>query len=67
MLKSLSVCKVYFQCAIVIKRVVTKHGLPSIQLSRPINFTIEFVKNKYLGTIWSTEKNPVARTYPAIK
>ena len=30
MLKSLNVCKVYLQCGIVIQRVVTKHGLPSV-------------------------------------
>ena len=34
MLKSLNVCKVYLQCGIVIQRVDTKHGLPSVQLSR---------------------------------
>ena len=60
MLKSLNVCKVYLQCGIVIQRVVTKHGLPSIQLSRMPNLKIEFAKNKYLGTIWSTEINPIA-------
>ena len=54
MLKSLNVCKVYLQCGIVIQRVVTKHGLPSVQLSRMIN-----LKNKCLGTIWSTEMNPI--------
>ena len=59
MLKSLNVCKVYLQCGIVIQRVVTKHGLPSVHLSRII-FKIEFVKNKCLGTIWSTEMNPAA-------
>ena len=32
-LKSLNVCKVYLQCGIVIQRVVTKHELPSVQLS----------------------------------
>ena len=55
MLKSLNVCKVYLQCGIVIQRVVTKQRLPSVQLSRMINLRIEFAKNKYLGTIWSTE------------
>ena len=30
MLKSLNVCKVYLQLGIVIQRVVTKHGLPSV-------------------------------------
>ena len=65
MLKSFNVCKVYLQCGVVIQRVVTKHGLPSIQLSRMLNFKIEFAKNKYLGTIWSNEMSPIARTYPA--
>ena len=60
MLKSLNVCKVYFQCGFVIQRVVTKHGLPSVQLSRMLNLKIEFAKNKYLGTIWSTKMNPMA-------
>ena len=60
MLKSLNVCKVYLQCGIVIQRVVTKHGLPSVQLSRMVNLKIEFAKNKCLGTIWSTEMNPIA-------
>ena len=60
MLKSLNVCKVYLQCGIVIQRVVTKHGLLSVHLSRMMNFKIEFVKNKCLGTVWSTEMNPVA-------
>ena len=59
MLKSLNVCKVYLQCGIVIKRVVTKHGLPSVQLSRMMNLKIDFAKNKCLGTIWSTEMNPI--------
>ena len=54
-LKSFNVCKVYLQCVIVIQRVVTKHGLPSVQLSRMMNLKIEFAKNKCLGTIWSTE------------
>ena len=30
MLKSLNVYKVYLQCGIVIQRVVTQHGLPSV-------------------------------------
>ena len=64
MSKSLNVCEVYLQCGIVIKRVVTKHGLHSIQLSRMMNLKILFAKNKCLGTIWSTEMNPIARTYP---
>ena len=60
MLKSLNVSKGYLQCGIVIQRVVTKHGLPSVQLSRMINLEIEFAKNKCLGTIWSTEMTPIA-------
>ena len=60
MLKSLNVCKVYLQCGIVIQRVVTKHGLPSVQLSQMMNFKIEFEKNKSLGTNWFTEMNPIA-------
>ena len=51
MLKSLNVCKVYLQYGIVTQRVVTKHGLPSVQLLRMINLKIEFAKNKCLGTI----------------
>ena len=42
MLKSLNVCKAYLQCGIVIQRIVTKHGLPSVQLSRMMNFKKEF-------------------------
>ena len=60
MLKSLNICKVYLQCGIVIQRVVTKHGLPSVQSSQMVNFKIQFAKNKCLGTIWSTEMNPIA-------
>ena len=60
MLKSLNVCKVYLQCGIVNQRVVTKHGLPSVQLSRMVNLKIEFAKTKCLGTIWSTEIYPIA-------
>ena len=59
MLKSLNVCKVYLQCGIVIQRVVTKHGLPSVKFSRLMNLKIEFAKNKCLGTIWSTKMNPI--------
>ena len=51
MLKSSNVFKVYLQCVIVIQRVVTKHGLPSVQLSRMMNIKIEFAKNKCLGTV----------------
>ena len=65
MLKSLNVFKVYLQCGIVIQMVVTKHGLPSVQLSRMMNLKIEFAKNKCLRTIWFTVMNPIARTYPA--
>ena len=60
MLKCLNVCKVYLQYGIVIQRVVTKHGLSRVQLSRMMNLKIEFAKNKCLGTIWSTEINPIA-------
>ena len=65
MLKSLNVCKVYLQCGIVIQRVVTKHVLPSVQLSQMMNLKIGFAKNKCLGTIWSTGMNQIAWTYPA--
>ena len=64
-MKYLNVCKVYLQCGIVIQRVVTKHGLPSVQLSRMMNLKIEFAKNKCLRTFWSTEVNLIAWTYPA--
>ena len=60
MMKSFNDCKVYLQCGIVIQRVVTKHGLPSVQLSRMMNLKIEFAKNKCLGIIWSTEMNSIA-------
>ena len=60
MLKSLNVCKDYLQCGIVIQRVVTKHGLRSVQISRMMNLKIEFAKNKSLGTFWSTEMNPIS-------
>ena len=59
MLKSLNVCKVYLQCGIVIVSVVTKHGLPSVQLSRMLELKIEFAKNKCLVTILSSEMNPI--------
>ena len=62
---SLNVYKVYLQCGIVKQRVVTKHGLPSVQLSRMMNLKIKFAKNKCLGTIWSTEMNQFASTYLA--
>ena len=60
MLKSLNVCKVYLQCGIVIKGVVTKVWLPSVQFLRMMHLKIEFAKNTCLGTIWSTEMNPIA-------
>ena len=61
MLKSLNVCKVYLQCGIIIQRVVTIHGLLSVQsISRMVNLKIEFAKNRCLGTIWSTEMIPIA-------
>ena len=60
MLKSFNNCEVCLQCGIVIQRVVTKHGLPSVQLSQMMNLKIKFAKNKCLGTIWSTEMNPIA-------
>ena len=44
MCKSLNVCKVYPQCGIVIQRVVTKHWLPSVQLSGMMNWKIELQK-----------------------
>ena len=37
-----------------------KTWLPSVQLSLMLNLKIEFAKNKRLGTIWSTEMNPIA-------
>ena len=54
------ICKVYLQCEIVIQRVVTIHGVSSVQISRMVNLKIEFGKNKCLGTIWSTEMIPIA-------
>ena len=62
MLKSLMFCKVYMylQCGIIIQMVVTIYGVPSVQLSRMVNLKIEFAKNKCLGTIWCTEKIPIA-------
>ena len=60
MLKSLNVCKDYLQCGIAIQRAVTKHGLPSVQLSRKMNLKIEFANNKCLGTIWFSEMNLIA-------
>ena len=48
-------CKVYLQYGVVIQRVVTIHGLPSVHLSRMVNLKIEFAKNKCLGTFWSAE------------
>ena len=37
MLTSLMFCKVYLQCGIIIQRVVTIHGLPSVQFSCMMN------------------------------
>ena len=53
-------CKVYLQCGVIIQTVVTIHGLPSVQLSGMMNLKIEFAKNKFLGSIWSTEMIPIA-------
>ena len=58
-------CKVYLQYGIAIQRVVTRKGLPSVQKSRMMILKIEIAKNKCLGSIWSTEKVPVAWTYLA--
>ena len=44
-------CKVYIQCAIIVQRVITIHGLPSVQLSSMMNLKIELAKYKRLGTI----------------
>ena len=59
MFKSLNVCKVYLQCGTVIQRVVIKHELHIIQLSRMMNLKIKFAKDKCLSTIRSTEMNPI--------
>ena len=53
-------CKVYLQCGITIQRVVTLHGVPSVQLLRMMNLKIEFAKIKCLGTIWSIEMMSIA-------
>ena len=58
-------CKVYLQCGIIVQRVVTIHGVPSVQLSRMRNLKIEFANNKCLGTIWFTKMIPIALTYQA--
>ena len=58
-------CKGYLQFGIIIQRVGTMYGEPSVQLSRMMNLKIKFAKNKCLGTIWSTEMIPIAWTYPA--
>ena len=60
MLKSLNVFKVYLKYGIVIQRIVRIHGLPSVQLSRMMNFKMEYAKNKCLSTIRSTEMIPIA-------
>ena len=49
-------CKVYLQCGIIIQRLVTIHGLPSVQLSQMMNLKIEFAKNKCLSTRISSDK-----------
>ena len=51
MLQTLNFCKVYLQCGIIIQRVVTKYGLPSVKLSRMMNLKVKFAKNKCQGTI----------------
>ena len=53
-------CKVYLQCEITIQRVVTIHGVPSVQISFMMHLKIEFAKNKCLGTIWSAEMIPIS-------
>ena len=53
-------CKVYIQCVIIVQKVVTIHGLPSVQLSRMMNLKIEFAKNKCLGMLKYTEMIPIA-------
>ena len=53
-------CKGYIQCEIIVQRVVTIHGVPSVQLSRMMNLKIKFAKNKCLGTNWYTEMIPIA-------
>ena len=58
-------CKVYLQCGIIIKRVVTIHGLPRVKLSRIVNLKIGFAKNKCLCTLLSNEMIPIAITFPA--
>ena len=53
-------CKVYLQCRIIIQRVVTIHGVPSVKVSRIMNLKIKLAKIKCLGTTWPTEMNPIA-------
>ena len=55
-------CKVYLQYGIVIQRVVTIHGQPSVHLSRMINLKIEFAKKKEKVSEYScsTEMIPIA-------
>ena len=53
-------CKVYLQCGIIIQRIVTMHGLPSVQLSRMTNLKIKFAKNKCLGTILFNAMSTIA-------
>ena len=40
-------------------KVVTTHGLPSVQLSQMMNLKIKFAKKKCLGTILSTGMFPI--------
>ena len=42
------------------QKVVTTHGLPSVQLLRMMNLKVKFANNKCLDTIWSTEIFPIA-------
>ena len=37
-------CKVYLQCGIIIQRVVTIHGVPSVKVSRIMSLKIKFAK-----------------------
>ena len=53
-------CRVYSLVGIIIQRVVTIHGVRSVQSSRMMNLKIEFAKNKCLGTIWLNEMVPIA-------
>ena len=37
-------CKVYIQCGTIVQRVVTIHGVPSVQIVRMMNLKIDFAK-----------------------